>query len=309
MVINWRLQLKWFLKSLWKASQRWNRCDCVDLSAAFAYYTLQSFFPILIISLSSASWFLGKQQGLDQQIIGLAAQVLPPSVVGLVETTLTKLVNQGFGAGVLGALFLVITAGNAYLTLQRGSDRLWEDALPLKTSPIPLRMQAFRLIRNRIEAFLVILLVGVLMVIDEISSYLRMIPSGVWMDLKDSSPKLTDTLSKIPLIEAGQIILPFLGFSIMALLLQALVPRRRVPIRPLIPGAIMIGALLTLLNSAVTRTILSLGSRFQAYGIISGVLVLTLWVWLIGLIIYFGQCWSIGLVSEVINRHNKPKII
>ncbi len=309
MVINWRLQLKWFLKSLWKASQRWNRCDCVDLSAAFAYYTLQSFFPILIISLSSASWFLGKQQGLDQQIIGLAAQVLPPSVVGLVETTLTKLVNQGFGAGVLGALFLVITAGNAYLTLQRGSDRLWEDALPLKTSPIPLRMQAFRLIRNRIEAFLVILLVGVLMVIDEISSYLRMIPSGVWMDLKDNSPKLTDTLSKIPLIEAGQIILPFLGFSIMALLLQALVPRRRVPIRPLIPGAIMIGALLTLLNSAVTRTILSLGSRFQAYGIISGVLVLTLWVWLIGLIIYFGQCWSIGLVSEVINRHNKPKII
>ncbi len=309
MVINWRLQLKWFLKSLWKASQRWNRCDCVDLSAAFAYYTLQSFFPILIISLSSASWFLGKQQGLDQQIIGLAAQVLPPSVVGLVETTLTKLVNQGFGAGVLGALFLVITAGNAYLTLQRGSDRLWEDALPLKTSPIPLRMQAFRLIRNRIEAFLVILLVGVLMVIDEISYYLRMIPSGVWMDLKDSSPKLTDTLSKIPLIEAGQIILPFLGFSIMALLLQALVPRRRVPIRPLIPGAIMIGALLTLLNSAVTRTILSLGSRFQAYGIISGVLVLTLWVWLIGLIIYFGQCWSIGLVSEVINRHNKPKII
>ncbi len=309
MVINWRLQLKWFLKSLWKASQRWNRCDCVDLSAAFAYYTLQSFFPILIISLSSASWFLGKQQGLDQQIIGLAAQVLPPSVVGLVETTLTKLVNQGFGAGVVGALFLVITAGNAYLTLQRGSDRLWEDALPLKTSPIPLRMQAFRLIRNRIEAFLVILLVGVLMVIDEISSYLRMIPSGVWMDLKDTSPKLTDTLSKIPLIEAGQIILPFLGFSIMALLLQALVPRRRVPIRPLIPGAIMIGALLTLLNSAVTRTILSLGSRFQAYGIISGVLVLTLWVWLIGLIIYFGQCWSIGLVSEVVNRHNKPKII
>jgi len=308
-VFNWKRHIKWFLKSLWQASQRWNRCDCVDLSAAFAYYTLQSFFPILIISLSSASWFLGKQQGLDQQIIVLAAQVLPPSVVGLVETTLAKLVNQGFGAGLLGAIFLIITAGNAYLTLQRGADRLWEDALPLKTSPIPLRMQAFRLIRNRVEAFLVILLVGVLMVLDEISSYLRMIPSGVWTELKYTSPKLTDTLSKIPLIEAGQIILPLIGFSIMAFLLQALVPRRRVPIRPLIPGSIMIGTLLTLLNSAVTRTILSLGSRFQAYGIISGVLVLTLWIWLIGLIIYFGQCWSISLVSDVINQNNKQKLI
>ncbi|AAP99160.1 MULTISPECIES: YihY/virulence factor BrkB family protein [Prochlorococcus] len=309
MVIHWRRHFNWFLRSLWYASQRWNRCDCVDLSAAFAYYTLQSFFPILLISLSVASWFLGNQQGLDQQIIGLASQVLPPSVVGLVETTLIKLVNQGFGAGILGAMFLIITAGNAYLTLQRGADRLWEDALPSKTSPIPLRMQAFRLIRNRIEAFLVVLLVGVLMVIDEISSYLRMIPGAVWTDLKDNSPQLTNTLSKIPLIEVGQVIIPFMGFTIMALLLQALVPRRRVPIRPLIPGSIMIGTLLTLLNSAVSRTILSLGSRFQAYGIISGVLVLTLWIWLVGLIIYFGQCWSIGLVSNQVNRHRKTKTI
>ncbi len=305
MVFHLRKQVNWFIRSIWNASQRWNRCDCVDLSAAFAYYTLQSFFPILLISLSVASWFLGKQQGLDQQIIGLAAQVLPPSVVGLVETTLIKLVNQGFGAGILGAMFLIITAGNAYLTLQRGSDRLWEDALPSKTSPIPLRAQAFRLIRNRIEAFFVVLLVGVLMVLDEVSSYLRMIPGAFWTDLKNTSPQVTDALGKIPLIELGQIMFPFIGFTIMALLLQALVPRRRVPIRPLIPGSIMIGTLLTLLNSAVSRTILSLGSRFQAYGIISGVLVLTLWIWLVGLIIYFGQCWSIGLVSNRINKPNK----
>jgi len=92
--------------------------DCIDLSAAFAYYTLQSFIPILLISLSIASWFLGKQEGLDQEIISVAAQILPPSVVELVETTLFKLIDQGFGAGILGAMFLLFTAGNAYLSLQ-----------------------------------------------------------------------------------------------------------------------------------------------------------------------------------------------
>ena len=81
----------WILKSLWGACERWSKSDCVDLSAAFAYYTLQSFFPILLISLSIASWFLGKQEGLDQQIITIAAQILPPSVVELVETTLFNL--------------------------------------------------------------------------------------------------------------------------------------------------------------------------------------------------------------------------
>ena len=32
-----------------------------------------------------------QQEGLDQQIISIAAQLLPPSVVELVETTLFKL--------------------------------------------------------------------------------------------------------------------------------------------------------------------------------------------------------------------------
>ncbi|WP_036901722.1 YihY/virulence factor BrkB family protein [Prochlorococcus marinus] len=309
MINRWKSQCRWLIRSLWHASQRWSRCDCVDLSAAFAYYTLQSFFPILLISLSVASWFLGNQQGLDQQIIGLAAQVLPPSVVGLVDTTLVKLVNQKFGAGILGAMFLIITAGNAYLTLQRGADRLWEDALPIKNGGKPFKEQAFRFIRNRVEAFLVVLLVGFLMVLDEISAYIRLIPGAVWTDLKNSSPAITNTLARIPVIELGQVVIPFIGFTVMAFLFQSLVPPRRVPLRPLIPGSVMIGTLLTLLNSAVSRTILSLGSRFQAYGLISGVLVLTLWIWLVGLILYFGQCWSVVLATGQMKRHKQRELL
>ena len=146
----------WILKSLWGACERWSKSDCIDLSAAFAYYTLQSFFPILLISLSIASWFLGKQEGLDQQIISIASQLLPPSVVELVETTLFNLIDQGFGAGILGAMFLLFTAGNAYLSLQRGSDRLWEDELPSRRVSSAWREQASRFLRNRVEAFLIV---------------------------------------------------------------------------------------------------------------------------------------------------------
>ena len=292
---------KWVISSLWGAYERWTRCDCVDLSAAFAYYTLQSFFPILLISLSVASWFLGKQQGLNQQIIGLAAQILPPSVVGLVDTTLIKLVNQGFGAGVLGAMFLMVTAGNAYLTLQRGADRLWQDVLPQQATP-PLRIQAFRFVRNRIEAFFLVFVIGLLMVVDQISANLRMIPGAVLDDLKTTSPWIQEILNKIPVLEVGQFVLPLIGFSITALLLQALLPSRRVPLSPLIPGALLIGTLLTILNLAVSRSILSLGTRFQAYGFIGGVLVLTLWVWMVGVIIYFGQCWSVVIASKRLNK-------
>ncbi|MFL0759523.1 MAG: YihY/virulence factor BrkB family protein [Prochlorococcus sp.] len=303
----WRRKARWFLGSLWRAYEHWMRCDCVDLSAAFAYYTLQSFFPILLISLSVASWFLGRQQGLDQQIIDFTAQVLPPSVVGLVESTLVKLVKQGFGAGLLGAVFLMVTAGNAYLTLQRGADRLWRDLLPPLSTPAPWIIQATRFLRARVEAFFVVILIGLLVVVDQISVNMRMIPGAVWDELIRSTPWLAELLSRIPVLEVGQFVLPLLGLSGMALLLQVLLPSRRVPLRPLIPGAFLIGTLLTILNLVVSRSILSLGTRFQAYGFIGGVLVLTFWVWMVGVILYFGQCWSVVLAGMRRQQREKSK--
>ena len=287
----------WIIKSLWGACERWSKSDCIDLSAAFAYYTLQSFFPILLISLSIASWFLGKQDGLDQQIISVAAQILPPSVVELVETTLFKLIDQGFGAGILGAMFLLFTAGNAYLSLQRGSDRLWEDELPSRRINSAWQEQASRFLRNRIEAFLVVFFIGFLMVLDQISANLRMIPTTVLEKISNSSNFVSEFIIKLPLLQVGQFALPLVGFSLMALLLQALLPSRKVPLKPLIPGSILIGIGLTTLNLAVSKSILSLGTRFQAYGFIGGFLVLTLWVWLLGVVLYFGQCWSVVIAS------------
>ena len=295
--INIQRSTTWIIKSLWGACERWSKSDCIDLSAAFAYYTLQSFFPILLISLSIASWFLGKQDGLDQQIISIAAQILPPSVVELVETTLFKLIDQGFGAGILGAMFLLFTAGNAYLSLQRGSDRLWEDELPSRRINSAWQEQASRFLRNRIEAFLVVFFIGFLMVLDQISANLRMIPTTVLEKISNSGNFISEFIIKLPLLQVGQFALPLVGFSLMALLLQALLPSRKVPLKPLIPGSILIGIGLTTLNLAVSKSILSLGTRFQAYGFIGGFLVLTLWVWLLGVVLYFGQCWSVVIAS------------
>jgi len=301
--INIQRSSTWIIKSLWGACERWSKSDCIDLSAAFAYYTLQSFFPILLISLSIASWFLGKQEGLDQQIISIAAQILPPSVVELVETTLFKLIDQGFGAGILGAMFLLFTAGNAYLSLQRGSDRLWEDELPSRRVNSAWREQASRFLRNRIEAFLIVFFIGFLMVLDQISANLRMIPTAALENLINSSNFFSNFFMKFPLLQVGQFVFPLVGFSLMALLLQALLPSRKVPLKPLIPGSILIGIGLTTLNLAVSKSILSLGARFQAYGFIGGFLVLTLWVWLLGVVLYFGQCWSVVIASmSLVNK-------
>jgi membrane protein len=292
---------RWFVLSLWRASQRWSDAACVDLSAAFAYFTLQSFFPLLLIALSVAARVFGRTDSLDK-LITFVAQILPPSAVDLVDSTLRGLVAQGFGAGLFGVVVLIITASNAYLTLQRGADRLWSEILPSASIDSPLSTQIYQFVRARVEAFVIILAIAVLILADQIAAGFRWLPEAFIGNLDYYIPSLMLLVRESPIVSIGQILLPAIALSLMALLLQRVLPSRRVPIMPLIPGSILIGLGLSFLNAALSLSLVSLGNRFQAYGVIGGVLVLTLWVWLVGVIVYFGQCWSVELAASRMRR-------
>ena len=56
------------------------------------------------------------------------------------------------------------------------------------------------------------------------------------------------------------------------------------------------------------RTLLLLGLRFQTYGVVGGVLVLTLWVWLVGVILYYGQCLSVVLALQKPGGRSAPSL-
>ena len=289
-----RARIRWIVVSLWRAGQRWVSHECVDLSAAFAYFTLQSIFPLLLIALSVFANVIGKADSLDYLFSSLSP-VLPPSALDLVETTLRGLVDQGFGAGLFGVVVLLVTASNAFLTLQRGADRLWEEWMPSPTQSQSFSFQAIQFIRSRLEAFMIVFLLASLLLVEQLVVGFRQLPDGLLATLQNFAPELSLLLRTGPVTRLGQILVPTLFLSLLALLLQRVLPSRRVPLRPLIPGSLLIGFSLTILNSVLSLSIISLGNRYQAYGVIGGVLVLTLWVWLVGLILYFGQCWSVEL--------------
>ena len=289
-----RARIRWIVVCLWRAGQRWVSHECVDLSAAFAYFTLQSIFPLLLIALSVFANVIGKADSLDYLFSSLSP-VLPPSALDLVETTLRGLVDQGFGAGLFGVVVLLVTASNAFLTLQRGADRLWEEWMPSPTQSQSFSFQAIQFIRSRLEAFMIVLLLASLLLVEQVVVGFRQLPDELLATLQQFAPELSLVLRTGPVTRLGQILVPTLFLSLLALLLQRVLPSRRVPLRPLIPGSLLIGFSLTILNSVLSLSIISLGNRYQAYGVIGGVLVLTLWVWLVGLILYFGQCWSVEL--------------
>ena len=293
-----RARFKWIVHSLWKAGNRWCIHECVDLSAAFAYFTLQSIFPLLLISLAVVARVFGRTESLET-VLAVVNPLLPPSAVDLVDTTFRGLVAQGFGAGLFGVVVLLLTASNAFLTLQRGADRLWEDWSPLPRQPAPFSLQALQFIRSRLEAFVIVLMVALLIAVQQLVVGFRQLPVELLDGLRIWFPELVDFLQAGQISQLGQIVVPATVLSLFALMLQRLLPSRRVPVKPLMPGSILIGFALTILNRVLSLSLISLGNRFQAYGVIGGVLVLTLWVWLIGVILYYGQCLSVELALRI----------
>jgi membrane protein len=280
-------------RSFWLAYQLWLRMDCVDLSAAFAYHSLQSVFPILLIALSLAAKLLGRDEGLVERLLNIVSDVLPTTAIPVFTATLSAFLRQGVGAGLLGVVVLVLTASNAYLTLQRGADRLWWDR-PVGFEGLSWPSLVRRYLQLRIKAFGLVSLFALLIVVDQAFTNMRLLGSS---GLRDGLLAIWPWARGIQQpVSWGLDLIISLGLSVSAsLLLLWVLPSRRVPWRPLIPGAALIGVSLTFLNLVLGRVLVTLGVRFQAYGLVGGVLVLSLWVWLVGVILYYGQCLCVVL--------------
>jgi len=288
-------------RTFWHAYLLWLHEDCIDLSAAFAYHMLQSVFPTLLIALSLSSLWLGRDRLLLDRLVHWLYAVLPASSQPLVEQTLLRFLGQGVGAGALGFVLLVLAANNIYLSLQRGADRIWwrrpsfQEALPW-----PRLVERFLLLR--FKAFLLLVLIGPLIVLDQWISNIRFLGYHLlrrWVD-----PLLPNLLRLSGSVSLGfDLLLSLLLSILVTLLLLWWLPSRRVPLRPLIPAAALTALTITLLNLGLGRVLVLLGFRFQAYGVVGVVLLLSLWVWLIGVLIYYGHC-----LAAVLARRRDPRL-
>jgi membrane protein len=282
------------LLPFWRAYRLWLRHDCVDLSAAFAYHSLQSFLPILLIALSLAARILGRDEGLTERLISMASEVLPDTAMALFSATFLRFMRQGFGAGLLGVVVLLLTSSNAYLTLQRGADRLWWNR-PFGFEGMAWQTLVRRYVQLRLKAIGLVSLFALVIAVDQLITNSRLLGSlslNQWL-----FQYWPASFSFQRPVSFGIDLIFSLGLTFLAsLLLLWVLPSRRIRWRPLVPGALLISMALTVLNVLLGRALFLLGLRFQAYGVIGGVLVLTLWVWLVGVVLYYGQCLSLVLL-------------
>lgn len=112
---------------LGRAANCWYEDDAPILGAGLAYYSLFAVAPLLIIAAAIAGLAFGEEsvrRGLEGQLAVQVGSAPARAIVGLVEAAARP--RQGFWAGIVGSVALVIGAVSFFATLRAAFARIWK---------------------------------------------------------------------------------------------------------------------------------------------------------------------------------------
>jgi len=259
--------------------------NCFQYSASTAFYTLFSLAPIVVISVYVAGVFFGNESALLELREFLNTYLGAESTRGvmtLVETIQTNTENRFFL--ILSIFFLIVSSTSILVQLQYGFNQIY------KVQPHP-DVAIRKVFRDRVLAFGMILLLGAAMVI---SLVLDSAISAVMNILSVSA--LAEQVLLIGIISN---LFSFITVMVAIMVVYYLLPDVKVPLRALIWGS-MITALLLIAGKFIVGIVIGNSSLTQLTGASSSVIILMLWVYYSGIIIFFGieLVRSIAKISE-----------
>jgi membrane protein len=230
-------------------------------AAATAYQSFLSLFPLLILTVSFASWALDEQQRekLAQQITDFFA--LAPDGTEAVSEALTAVSRQSLSVGLIGAALLAWTGTSAIGQARGGVERAFDVE---RTDPLGIRARARDLLLLPVFALLILLAAATAAV------------HGISIEIAQRIGRhsaLLGSLAHLAESAAGPLLLWGLCF-VSLLIAYTVLPRSRPPLRDRAAAAVLAGAALVglLLGYA---TILARSARLGAiYGSLASTAIL-----------------------------------
>ena len=264
---------------------KWRQDECLEMGAALAYYALFSFFPILLVILSIFGVIVGPNTAIYQQILIVAQDSLPQSAYSVVKQTLSQLHQGSASASIVSFGVLFFTASSFFSALDRSVDKIWR-AHPSQHPNPNLMSMVFGFVGRKLFAFVLIFGAAALTLVSLLSTLAIDIVLKIVENFSNHFSVVT--IDRVALLAMLQ-----LGVSFMTLMLVVIVLFKILPSTPVRWGDTWLGALITatllvILQQLISNSVISLGSRFQSYGVVGGVMVLMLWIYMTSQIFFFG---------------------
>ena len=289
--------IKIFFKLLKRTYLSWDRNEPYGRSATIAYYTLFSLPSLLIIVVSIAGYFFGREavsNRIHSEISGFIGSDTADAIQAMIKNA--ALASNSTLAIIFGVFMLIFGATGVFFQLKLAMNNIWNVAAK--------QTNFWRTFLDRAISLGMVLVIGFLLLLAMVVSVaINLIADRI----EHFIPQITDAL-----LVGVNFVLTFFFITTLFALIFKLLPDIKIKLRTTYIGAILT-TFLFMIGEALISIYFGKSEPASVYGGASSVVLILLWVYYTCMILFFGAEFTVqyALFSKekiVPNRFGEPAI-
>jgi len=247
--------------------------NCIKLSASLSYYTIFALGPTLIIIISFAGIFLGrdavegKLYGEIKNLIGAAAAAQVQSIIANLQHN-----DQTVVAAVIGVVLLILGATGVFTEIQGSINYIWS----IRAKP---KKGWLKFLTNRLISFSLVISCGFILLVS--------LTINAVMELLNEKLQIYFKSVTIIAFYVLNLVLIFAVITALFAIIFKVLPDATLRWKDVIVGAAFT-ALLFMLGKFLISLYIGKSNVGLTYGAAGSIIVILVWVYYSSLILYFG---------------------
>lgn len=269
--------LKTFWSLLKKAYFSWNRNEPYARSATIAYYALFSLPSLLIIVVSIAGYFFGRE-AVQGKVTDEISSLIGEGSAKAIESMLTNvaLSERSTIAVIFGVAMLLFGATGVFFQLKMAMNNIWNVA--------EKKVNFMRLVIDRLISFGMVLVIGFLLLI-------ALLISAMLSILKDKIEDIAPAVTAF-MVDTANFLISFGFITLLFAAIFKLLPDIKIRWKITFWGAILTTALF-LVGEFILGYYFGQSEPASVYGGASSVVLILLWVYYTCLILFYGAEFTV----------------
>ncbi|PZV11166.1 MAG: ribonuclease BN [Pseudanabaena sp.] len=256
-----------------QTGMKWQQDDCSSMAAALSYYALFSLFPILLVLLSIAGRWIEPGSPTFDLIQKTVERSLPLEVYKTIVGTIIALRESSTGAGIVGFGLLLYAASSVFAVLNNSVQKIWR-----VSNQYSFRGTILSFVLNQLLAFMLVFGTTLLLFASLISDIAIQCILRLVATFKETFAFVR--VDELEMTKGLQVSSSLFILAIVCCILFKILPSTRVAWQDTWLGALLSAALLVGLQRLAGDSVISIGSQYLSYGVIGGVMILLLWLYL-----------------------------
>jgi membrane protein len=242
-------------------------------SASLAYYTIFSLAPLLLLLISLAGIFLGKD-AIQGRIFGQINGLVGNDAAKQIQDMISHLEMSGKStlSVIVGIIMLIVGATTVFAEIQESINIIWQ----VKPKP---KKGWVKMLKNRLLSGSIIVTLGFLLLVS-------LIVNGALLALSDHLKNFLPGIT-VFLLNVVNVVISFIVISVLFAVIFKVLPDVKARWKDVRSGAIFT-AILFMIGRFIIGIYIEKSGGGSAYGAAGSLIVILLWIYYTAAILYFG---------------------